>query len=51
MFALKILAHFCSGLWLVITAYVIFRTLTQSDEIGALLTIAFSDLYFGRFAK
>ena len=47
----KFFGHFIGGLALVISSFIIFTFLVGSEEIGALLAIAFSDLYFGRFAK
>ena len=46
------LLKFLSGIAFVIAAFICFMWILNGDrDIAALLSIAFSDLYFGRFAK
>jgi len=47
---LAFLIKFSSGIAFVLAAFFIFR-LGFSDEISALLCIAFSDLYWGQWTK
>ena len=49
--SLRFSSNFCRGIALILGAFVVFKLLGYSEEIAALLTIGFSDLYFGRFAK
>lgn len=49
---LQFLVKSISGIAFVLYTYIVFLwILSGNKEIAALLTIAVSDLYFGRFAK